>query len=190
MAHHVRDHRSLWRLLNLAYRQSFKPSKRYAKLYRDHRDPELFREWLTVVLDPSNDIYLHPIYALGTTSETLGLFSFRYLWLFSKDINRLIRGPVFAGFEEIREFFFDNNLVDAMIKTENLKQDLIHALSIAGYELNDALIAKINESPDNKTNRSRRLPITELYDQQTLDLVAHRERLVIELHDYATPVIS
>ena len=77
-----------------------------------------------------------------------------------------------------------------MIKTENLRQDLIHALSIAGYELNDALIAKINESQDNKTNRSRRLPITKLYDQQTLDLVAHRERLVIELHDYATPMIS
>jgi len=60
-------------------------------------------------------------------------------------------------------------------------------LKNAGYDLSEDQLRIIERGADSRTNPSDHLPTEFYYDQETVDLVAKNERLIIEKYSYSTP---
>jgi hypothetical protein len=68
-----------------------------------------------------------------------------------------------------------------------MENDLIQALESAGYKLSDQQIGTIKSGSENRTNPSQHLPTEFYYDDETVDLVARNEKLIIEKYSYSPP---
>ncbi|HEB55664.1 MAG TPA: hypothetical protein ENI98_05030 [Gammaproteobacteria bacterium] len=71
-------------------------------------------------------------------------------------------------------------------KTESIRPDLLAFLREAGVELTPDMVNHINASP--RLNATRHKSSAEMYERETADLVADRDRTLIAKHDYSFQV--
>jgi hypothetical protein len=78
--------------------------------------------------------------------------------------------------------------LDYTIRTESLEADLINMLEEFGYTLTDEVKDQIKNS--GKTNVSSHLDSSHYYDKDTIELITHYERLIIDKYGYRPPIIK
>jgi hypothetical protein len=113
--------------------------------------------------------------------------TFRYLRILADDAARLMDPGVLDSLESVRTFDREHTVHDDMIKTECLEPDLLRVLARAGYDLTPRQLADLSDRCRHKTNASPHLRDRDYYDDESLELVATRERFLIEKYGYAPP---
>lgn len=162
------------------------PVKQWQQTYSAH-EPHAFRSWLSLILNPARQADIGEGFATSTVRDIAGLMTYRYLILCSRDILALRNGPIFQTVAELEKFDAAHNMLHAIIRSEQLEADFIQALARAGITLTPAQLQQIVATkPTNMTRRSRR--VGEYYDQSSIDLVSHREALIIKKYGYQPPI--
>lgn len=141
-------------------------------------------------MDPKRRLDLGEGYGFSPVASWAGLMSFRYLKLFSALDENLYRDPDLATLAGATRAWRRTRFVRFIIRNEQLEEDLLTAISQAGFNLSmeqqDALLV----GREYKTNASNRLATDLYYDAECIELVAGREALIIGEHGYTPPDIS
>lgn len=144
-----------------------------------------FRHWLKAIHKPGNSRFLGEGYADTVLPEISGFMTHRYLELCCRHSEQLKKPTGSICFEQLSEFDARHCYIDSFVRQESLEATLCEALKpvrqLSGDE--KALIFNLE-----KTNTSfRPLPVSAYYDQESIDLVQDRERLIIEKFNYLFP---
>ncbi len=128
-----------------------KPVRQWRDVYRDAEDPRLFRRWLGSIMNPRRRFDLGEGYGFSPLSRYAGPMTYRYIKLFSRDISALYTRRCPADQEALFKFEQDQNaLSGAVVRTERLEEDLIHALELAGYQLTSEQRGRIRGGADER----------------------------------------
>ena len=173
-------------LLSL-YNDLVKPRADWLTAYADSSSPELFRKWLRLLFDKRRRFDVGEGYGFSPLSLHAGLLTYRYFRLLTlgKDVYTDRR---LSGYEGLESFDAEKNISSAMIKTESWEEDFVRVMSLAGYVLSAAQVEAIQRKDDGKSNVSERKDTAHYYDEETVDLVAGRDRYIIEKYGYNAPL--
>lgn len=171
-----------------------KPVNDWKRLYSDARDPHLFREWLSLILDvDSNRKYCFGDgYAFSPVSSFAGIYTYYYLSLFSREFLALFEDDI-DNIDKLQVFDSKNNILNEIIKVENLERDLIRILEKLNFKDTPELRADIRsfkpplfkDSNSQSNSSSRVRDVGYYYDRETSDLIAKREKFIIEKYGYS-----
>jgi hypothetical protein len=152
--------------------------------YADADKPEAFREWLRVVCALQTRRAVEPGFAQSPISKIGGLMTYRYFHLYVRGAAHI---PVTIGRQEgLRSFEAEHLAAAHIIRQDSLTEDLVQALERSGVALTDAQRKMIYDAkPAGKASRS--LGIERFYDEASVDLVARREKFIIERFGYQRP---
>jgi hypothetical protein len=156
--------------------------------YGDPDDVEVFRRWLRLMFDPERAHELLAPYGRTDLRFAGGFMSFRYFWLLAKDRALMEQPGALGTTEAIAEFDRTLTVHDDMIRIEHLEDELRRVLERAGYELDAAQSQLLHERCRQKTNVSPHRSTRDYYDDESLELVATRERVLVERYGYSVPV--
>jgi hypothetical protein len=175
------------------------PKKKYAKLldrlsrnvalWRDVYDsPDSvasFRKWLMLIHDPSNSHWLEEGYGDTEITNLCGFMTYRYLNLCCSRARELSNPDLISSYTDLVQFENNNCYIDYFIKQESLEDDfceVVEKLRPLSQEEKDLIYGS------NKTNTSKRsLLISEYYDEESIELVRNRDRLLIDKFNYSPP---
>lgn len=158
----------------------------WEKLYKDSENPVLFRRWLKNIYDRDFSGQFPEGYAGHPTSRFIGLMTYRYAYFFIKNFLS-DQGDRFSSFKKLEEFERDNNILDGIIITDNLEKDFLKALESAGYEIDDKIFKIVNDFGQIKSNTSKHMSTGFYYDDETMNLVANNEKLIIDKYRFIFP---
>lgn len=164
-----------------------KPVSSWQWCYEDANDPKRFQLWLSMLLNPKHKYEIGEGYGFSSLSEHFGLLTYRYFKLFSSMGAELYSSesvPESAIGDLWQQFAY----IDGFVRNEHLEDDLLSALDDAGVAISDDARKNIIAGKKDKTNASVRKSAEYYYDQKSLDLVAQRERFIIQQHAYSEPV--
>jgi hypothetical protein len=164
-----------------------KPVRKWQETYSDSRDPDLFRLWLKMILTPERRYDVGEGFGFSPISHHSGLLTYRYLKLFTGLGNTLYTSEALASRSNLKDIFEAETFLNYIIRNEQLEPELILGLKKAGLDLTDDQTNKIYAGKTNKTNTSNRESAGYYYDQESIDLVADRESLIVAMHDYEPP---
>ena len=166
-----------------------KPTRDWVESYADSDDPECFKKWLRNMYNPSKKMDLGEEYHKYDLSSFAGFYTHRYCRLHLRDYYKGKTRKMVSSYEDLIEYDEKNNLLDYCIRMESLEEDLINALKLSGYtslELQDRII----KSREKRRNTSRHKEAGYYYDKETIQLVAEKERFIIEKYGYVAPKIN
>jgi len=164
--------------------------KRWRTAYGDPEDREAFRRWIRFLNDPAYLVDVGEGYGKSSVSQHSGLLTYRYLVLFTLGVvpgepHLGGHNPTLDTLEKVRAHADEHLLCEDMIRMEHLADELEVALEKAGYDLTDDQRATIHGTAEGRSeNRTEHRPAAWYYDDETRDLVARRDRFVIERHGY------
>ncbi|AOW77064.1 hypothetical protein A3Q34_09470 [Colwellia sp. PAMC 20917] len=165
-------------LTNITKSEISRPSNKWARLYENANDPERFREWIKLVLAPERKFDLFQDYGVSTISNFAGIYTYLFFFLFAKDFQIL--------FDESMSIDTLENIklnLDGILKTENLESDFIFTLNSLNIPYHKALTpALAKKEKANTSNRAH--PTSFYYDKETAELVANKEKFLINKFDY------
>ena len=164
-----------------------KPVCHWRETYQHSSDPVLFRAWLKMLLDRKRRFDIGEGYGFSPLSAHAGLLTYRYFRLYTTG-NSVYRDQRLKQFERLAEYDRECNITRGMIRTESLEEDFIRVLAEAGCSLTEEQSALIRNKEAGKTNVSERKPTLFYYDDETMALVARRDRYLIEKYGYHPPV--
>jgi hypothetical protein len=152
--------------------------------YASDDNVEAFREWLRVVCALQARRVIEPGFAQSPISKVAGLMTYRYFQLYVRGASHM---PVTIGTQEgLRSFEAQHLVLDHIIRQDSLTEDLVSALERSGVSLTDEQRKMIYDAkPSGKAARS--MGIERFYDAPSVDLVARREKFIIERFGYARP---
>ncbi len=161
----------------------------WPELYANADDPVAFRAWLARVLDPHYAEFIEPWYGASGMPELVGLLSWRYLSLYERDPEPLLRPGAFGSIEAVQAFDAAQNVCDDIVRTDRIPAELPQVLARAGYVLDEEQDARLAEltSGRSRRNTSEHRPWLDYYDGPSLDLVTRRDRLIVERHGFEVP---
>lgn len=154
--------------------------------YKDVNDAEAFRTWLFRIHDQK---YLHHIgegFGSHSLSQFSGLLTYRYLKLFCTKAEEATKLYGLSTFDQLLDYDNKCCFIDRIIRNENLEIDLVNALEDFGVELSSQTKAELLTRP--KTNASsRKHGPGYYYDNESEQLVAQREKLIVGKFGYIAP---
>lgn len=149
--------------------------------YADAENVEGFREWLRVACSLQTRRTVDPNMAKSPIGKIAGLMTYRYFNLYVRGANEM---PVTIGTQEgLRAFEASNSFVQHVIRHDSLTEDLVKALERSGIALSDEQRKMIYDTK--ASGRPSR--IERFYDEASVDLVARREKFIIERFGYQRP---
>jgi hypothetical protein len=164
--------------------------KRWRTAYGDPEDREAFRRWIRFLNDPAYLVDVGEGYGKSSISRHSGLLTYRYLVLFTLGVvpgepHLGGHNPTLDTLDRVRAHVDEHLLCEDMIRMEHLADELELALEKAGYDLTEEQRTTIHGKAEGRSeNRTEHRPAAWYYDDETRDLVAERDRLVIERHGY------
>jgi hypothetical protein len=171
-----------------AFNERRRPAARWQEVYEPTDDgPTRFRAWLHLVLDPDRRFDLHEGYGFSRVWRTGGLYSFRFLRLYTSPYRALLMGRPYRTTADLRAHYEQHRLADGYIRQERLDDDLLEVLREQYPELSDEQMKAITASSTVPTNVSDRRETGHYFDDETIRLVAERERLLVDLFGYSAP---
>lgn len=173
-------------LLVSIYHDAIKPIPRWRGCYRNALDPECFRVWLKLILDSRRRFDIGEGYGFSPLSGWAGLLTYRYFRLFTLG-DRVFKDTRLRSPDGIVQYDREFNIARGMIRTEALEEDFIRVLGEAGYRFSEQQLNAIRRREGGKTNVSQRNPVEFYYDDETIALVAERDRYLIEKYGYQPP---
>ena len=159
-----------------------KPLKKWREVFLDSKNPQNFRSWLKLLLNER--IYDDGSgYGLSSIHNFSGQLTYRYLLLYSKKTDKLFKKSI-SNIEDLKRFDENQNILNYTIKNENLENNFFKFLDQLKIEIN--LNEKKSISTLKRTKKSSRSTnFLEYYDQECLDIVAKREKLIIDKYNYS-----
>ena len=154
----------------------------WAALYASAEDPALFRRWLRTLLTLPGAGHLPDSYPALPMCGQVGFMTFRVLRLFT-DWQAWSAGA--AGIrtpDDASNFYRRHGIVDRVLRTERVAEDLQGLLSAIG-------VAQASEDAA-KANASRRGAHAGYYDAETAALVLEKDRMVVETFGYTPPLTA
>jgi hypothetical protein len=164
-----------------------RPNDLYERLYSDVSDVGAFREWLALVHDPERAGDFNPNYFAGSLPHVAGLFTFDYLWLFSRDSEPIRTPSAFTDQSSLGAFDGEQNLCTAIVRTDRLGPELVEVLRTAGYDVAGGLADRVLAASSQRSNSSAHRSTRDYYDPASIDLVARRDAFLIAKHHFAPP---
>jgi hypothetical protein len=158
-----------------------KPTADWKTTYVEPQTPERFRRWLSRVHDPRRAHEIEKPYGAGALCRVAGYATYRYCRLYAGDLESVLGASSSA---QLRSAVATGWLPDAFVRTERLADDLLDAVHRAGYGVDDDLERAVRARTETMLNRSDHRPYTDYYDDDSRDLVAERDALLIERHGY------
>ena len=166
------------------FQQFYKPINRWRDTYSDVRDPKKFRAWLKLMYSRKYDPGTG--FGLSSISKFSGHMTFRYLTLFAKENKKLFNNNI-KNYIDLNSYDKENNVIKLMIRNEELLDDFFKLFNLIGIDLTEELKMEIRKIK--KTNVSlRSLTTADYYDDETKELVANREKLIINKYNYKFPI--
>lgn len=165
-----------------------KPISLWKDTYKDNKSSECFRKWLKMMYDPARRRNLFEGYSESSVSEFTGLMTYRYCGFFLKDFFQTKNFKGIKNIDELRKFDRENNILDFTMRVENLENDFLEMLEKFGYNIDEKTKNQIRSA--GKTNVSSHLETSHYYDEETIKLVAEKEKLIIEKYNYKPPLNS
>lgn len=169
------------------YYELNKPTDLWLESYEDSHDPFKFRLWLKLIMNKRRAKDLGIGYGQSELSEFAGLMTYRYCRLYIKNFLLESKNYTINTLSQLVDFDKKLNILDDIIKMESLESDFLRIVEKAGYNPADEQIKKVIEKP--KTNASKRFETSFYYDMETLQMVAEREKFLIDKYKYKPPVI-
>jgi len=176
--------RSLRQLGQAVVAERSRPVQAWRRAY-DHGDPGHFRDWLRLSLDSRRRFDLFQDYGHSSLSSFAGVLSYLYLFLYTRD-GKLLFQRSFADWQDLLQLDAEQNLTDAVIRTESLEADFFDALAAAGHALSAEQQERL-AAMDRHNASERRFPLDEYYDRETIEMVTDRDRFLIAKFGYAYP---
>jgi hypothetical protein len=161
---------------------NFTPERAKTFWYADPDNAEAFREWLKAVLSvqPMRKV-LESGYGKSPISRAGGLMTFRYFTLCTKNGETVDK--TVSSLDALRSYDKEHCFIDYFVRNESLSEDLIKAVEGCGVALDDDKKQVIRGAK--KTNASSRPHGPEhYYDAESVQLVARREKFIIEKFGY------
>lgn len=149
--------------------------------YSDVHNPRHFRQWLHMLHDPQFSADTGEPFGDSALSATTGLLTYRYISLFWRDAP-----PDGLDISAIRETDAEQCYIHHFIRNERLEEDFIAAMDACGQALTEDQRQGVyqRERTNASTQRDNNVPY---YDADTIELVAQRDRLIIEKFGYQPP---
>lgn len=165
--------------------EAFKSIGEWRAVYDDNSNVESFRQWLKMVHDPRNAHRLGEGYGNSAITTFCGFMTYRYLYLCCNDPRKLCDAGMMSSYSDVARFESEASYIDFTIRQEALEEDLIAAVEgvrpLSPGEKETILgTRKVNTS-----KRSR--DIGDYYDDESIELVARREKLLIDKFQYKAP---
>ena len=114
--------------------------------------------------------------------------TYRYLYLCCSQSWKLKNPEHILNFTDLEKFERESCYINFFIRQESLESDFIKAVERLRPLTEDEKYLILSAK---KTNPSKRpLSITEYYDEESINLIRHRERLLIEKFNYSPPLIA
>lgn len=151
-------------------------------VYADPHDPERFRRWLTMILSPEGRRLLGADYAARPLSGFAGFYTYRFLSVFTPVATWRAHADTLRSTDEIGPFFETHAVVKALIRNENLEDDLAGILARIGRPELTADVLR-----GERINASRRGKAETYYDDATRALVAQSDPFMVSRFSYRPP---
>jgi hypothetical protein len=174
-------------LVTSIYHDVIKPVTKWESAYTDSSDPKLFQEWLKLLLDSRRRFDVGEGYGFSPVSRHAGLLTYRYLRLFTTG-DGIYRDVRLQNLKGLSAFDREFNITRGMIRTESLEEDFIKILEEAGYSFSEEQLDEIRDPPEGRTNISQRKPALFYHDDETIELIAERDKYLIEKYQYQAPL--
>lgn len=165
-----------------------KPVDDWRAVYSDSSDPECFRAWLKMMLDPERRLDMGEGYGFSPLSAHSGLLTYRYFKLFTSLGDDLYRSSNLATREQLDSVWRDRAITNFIIRNEALEEDLLEGLELAGVEVSQDQRALIMEGKNQKTNTSTRKTADFYYDEESIALIQEKESFIIRQYNYQPPL--
>lgn len=174
---------SLYSFVYPIYERMFKDIDKWNYLYSDVYNPELFRLWLKEMYATKNKRWLGLGYKDHPTAEYAGYLTYRYGLLYLKNFDKKEYFDNYTSEKKISQLHDELFLLDFVIFTENLVDETIDVLVKLGYNAHKDQIKreKVVE------NKSKHLRVSEYYNDESLEMVAQKEKLIVEKYGYTGP---
>ena len=172
--------------LNNVFNQRRIEKNEWAALYKDVNDPFLFRKWLTMMNKPDLFTAIGEGYPEWTGSNIVGLMTFRYLKLFCSTTADNAKLRTLSSLEQIIEFERENLIINRFIRQESLELDMSNFLESIGA-INSTDSRELLSSKQKSNTSSRKRDLRFYYDQESIELVARREKMIIDKFGYSFP---
>jgi hypothetical protein len=150
----------------------------FQSLYADHDDVELFRAWLRRVLQGPEAPYIENDYPMQLVDKHLGLYSYRFLRLFTDFKAWTNLRPKLNNATDVRQYYEDHAICSTFIRNERLEKDLATLLCDIGMK------TTAEELLREKVKASQHRPYSEYYDNELVELVRNKDALICDVFRY------
>lgn len=167
-----------------------KPVGAWRDVYGSSQDAEGFRAWLRLMFDPGRRFDMGEGYGFSPVADCAGILTYRFLKLFTSLDDKLYSSRDLSSLSNLEQIWQNNKITRYIIRNENLEEDLLVALEMAGVEVADADRQALLDARNNRTNTSSRQATEHYYDAETVALVREREKLIVDLFNYSSPAVE
>jgi hypothetical protein len=174
-----------WNNCSALFYEAKKDLFQWRSVYDESQNVESFRKWLKLILSPQNAPWMGEGYGGSAVTEYCGFMTYRYLYLCCSERKRLNNQRLISSYMDLVQFEQSFCYVDFFIRQESLEADFCSAMEkikpLTDEEKNLVFSA-------GRTNTSKRPLVTsDYYDNETIELIRSRDRLLIEKFGYEAP---
>jgi hypothetical protein len=151
----------------------------WAELYSDVMNKAHFRRWLGLLLGPEGRHIGVEGYASSAVKKAVGFMTYRFLALTTEYAQWTAYGRKCRSYEEVVAFADDHTITDRILRMESLNSDLLSLFTSAGIA-----VPPEDSSAWSAHNQSVHRGYDEYYDDDTRELVAKRDRFIVDRFGY------
>jgi hypothetical protein len=152
----------------------------WTALYSDSSNEANFRAWLRLLLGPEGRFIAKEGYSASAVKTAAGFMTYRFLSLTTEYNQWNTVGRAASNLEELVAFADRHSIATRILRVESLDQDLADLLQSVGAKVSFADLSEMR-----KTNTSTHRGYSDYYDNETRQLVAERDRLIVDRFGYA-----
>jgi hypothetical protein len=153
---------------------------RWLKVLSDVNSIDNFKEFLSLILY-ENPTVTGAHFGLSNSHNYLGYLSHNYLRTFSYDFIRKVRD--YGEYIDFLNHDSQNNFIDVMLRNESMKHDLLDNSERIGIDKKFMLNAIVSR-PTRSNTSSKHLAYQDYYDQESIQWVMDREKLLLDKYNY------
>ena len=181
----ARRNRDITTILRFPFRlmRWFAAGPEWTALYADPMDEVNFRKWLKLLLGAEGQHVGREGYASSPIKAVVGLMTYRFLALTTEYSEWVARGRKCRTYANVLAFAERHTITDRILRTEFLNDDLASLLNSVGV-----IVSQEEAAAWGKGNTSVRSRSVDYYDEETQELVAARDRFIVERFGYRLPL--
>jgi len=168
------------------FQQFWRPLSLWQSLYSDPKSIENFRAWLKLVLGGSRIHDIAEGFNFSSINKFAGLLTYRYLVFYSSDIKSLYNNSI-TSYEKLKEFDQQHNILNYTIRNESLEENFFKVLLDLNIKISDKEKNNIKNLKRGKWGVWRDTKLSDFYDDECMNLIQEKEKLIIDKYDYKKP---